>query len=64
MERMRQQISALISSFPSLGNSSSTEDISPFPPGFEHPVFPILPGIDLSKGNTSSITKVTYYIQT
>lgn len=58
MERMRQQISALISSFPSLGNSSSTEDMSPFPSGFENPVFPILPGIDLSKGNTSSITKV------
>lgn len=56
MERMRQQISALISSFPSLGNSSSTEDISPFPSGF----VPILPGIDLSKGNTSSITKVSH----
>ncbi|XP_066257173.1 uncharacterized protein vir-1 [Euwallacea similis] len=55
LDRMRQQIASLLNLFPA---SNSTEAISPFPAGLETPLFPGLAGIDLSKGNSSSVTKV------
>ncbi|XP_066154129.1 uncharacterized protein [Euwallacea fornicatus] len=55
LDRMRQQIASLLNLFPA---NNSTEDISLFPAGLENPVFSGIAGIDLSKGNSSSVTKV------
>lgn len=57
MERMRQQISSLLNRFPLAKGGNATEGI--FPGGFENAGFPSISGIDLSKGNTTSITKVS-----
>lgn len=61
MERMRQQISSILNRLPIGKASNDTEGLS-FPSGFEHPAFPAIGGIDLSKGNTTSITKVWKHI--
>ncbi|KAL1509709.1 hypothetical protein ABEB36_004406 [Hypothenemus hampei] len=58
MEKMRQQISSILNRFPGFGGNNSTEDVLPFAEGLPSSIFPSLDGIDLSKGNTSSITKV------
>ncbi|XP_018574240.1 uncharacterized protein LOC108913215 [Anoplophora glabripennis] len=54
MTRMRQQMDALLKRFPAI-RGNSTEDIPDFPIGVGLPAFG---DIDLSKGNTTSVTKV------
>nr|AEE62013.1 unknown [Dendroctonus ponderosae] len=57
MERMRQQIASIMNRLP-IGKASNDTEVLSFPGGFEQPAFPSISGIDLSKGNTTSITKV------
>lgn len=60
METMRRQITSLVNQFPLRPTNSS--DDSPAFPGFingvDLPAFPGIGDIDLSKGNSTSITKV------
>ncbi|ENN79106.1 hypothetical protein YQE_04436, partial [Dendroctonus ponderosae] len=57
MERIRQQIASILNRLP-IGKASNDTEVLSFPGGFEQPAFPSISGIDLSKGNTTSITKV------
>ncbi|XP_050303582.1 uncharacterized protein LOC126741246 [Anthonomus grandis grandis] len=55
MDRMRNQIATLLNRFPLNSKSNSTDSLFPFP-GIGS--LPGIGDIDLSKGNTTSITKV------
>jgi len=60
MDRMRKQIAALLGQFPIPGGTNSTDDLAGFPSSFPSLAgsFPSVGDIDLSKGNTTSVTKI------